>query len=261
MQLHRVTPVDVNAGILHKTLTVQPTTDVLEDALRIYVAAACTAAAFAHLQQYCSAGCVLWHGNELKNDLANCFNWTSECLVSIGEHIAKMKQPSLVFMLGSTFSRYRVWFDAARSALEHAAGLVYEGLLASLAVCAKEVEALTPRYAHLFQKVVSPLVKRVLLQSVGRTKLMDQTVCLHGRLTAAVAFQRRVFCACQPNEEQIAAIQNTFVSAKAACSVTAACSVIYEVPAGTKQRAERDKLLSRARPEYPACLLAALEAL
>ena len=59
-------------------------------------------------------------------------------------------------------------------------------------------------------------------------------------------------------DPDLEAAKNIFSAARAACSVTAACSVLFE-QSGAKQQAEKEKLLSRARPEFPSCLQNALE--
>ena len=107
--------------------------------------------------------------------------------------------------------------------------------------------------------------------------LGTKTIALHGRLSLAVqvralwvpslatAADKVLKNEAEQDEAEdvdpdpeLQASKNIFLSARAAVSVTAACSVLFE-QTGEKQKAEKVKLTSRSRPEFPLCLQQALE--
>ena len=79
-------------------------------------------------------------------------------------------------------------------------------------------------------------------------------------MATACEWRTRWTISVDEGDEEMTGLRNVFDAAKAACLVTAACSVLWE-QSGADQIAERDKLLKKKRPEWPNCLLHALEAL
>ena len=225
MRLWRTTRCDVNVAALRCTATDSHEAlamDVLDDALSMFVAAVQVVAAFLHIQaKYCDASECPFEakGNSLKPDLVNAFAWTSSVLDSVEGpkgRLGAMKQQSLAFMQGSVFHTHRSWFASARDALHMAAQLLHGKILSSTLSMSKDVENLTPRYAHLFQKTVNPLAKRILLQAPGRSKLMEYTLALHGRIAIAAEWQTRWKISSPAFDEDIMSLQNVFRAAKSA---------------------------------------------
>lgn len=199
--------------------------------------------------------------NRVRSDVAKAMECIKVALELVeGSLLPHLTEAASELLKHSVFAGFRIWFGFARDACSKAAGDVYKNVMSHSKKLATEVAGNTPHYAHLFQKTPNPLAKKVLLKAPSRDSLMKQTLLLHGCVVVAVEWRTRWLVSCDAEDVDMAELQNTFKAAKAACSVVAACSVLWE-QSGAQQKSQRDKLLSRSRPEFPPCLLHALQAL
>jgi len=227
------------------------TLSLLADALKI-------AAALFAIEKVIFNGWAAIEDSVVRDDVSAAMTVLSETLRSVES------QPDLPEaakeLLRLVFPSYRGWFGAARRACSLAAADIYKNIMAVSKKLAEQVEANTPRYAHLFQKCISPAAKKVLLKAPGRDALMNQTLSLHGNMATACEWRTRWTISVDEGDEDMKGLRNVFDAAKVACSVTAACAVLWE-QSGADQIATRNELLKKKRPEWPNCLLHALEAL
>ena len=237
-------------------------------------------AAFNYLQvKYHSEDYAKSKETALKVDVQNALSRAQEALASVAKlSLATPPPTSASFLWKFEAKTLQTWFDMARTAFQAQVGLVYKNCVQLALALAKQTEDATPRYAHMFQKKINvALAKKVLLNTPNRKVLSERTIALHGRLALAV-FVRTEWAVVMPTailrpstggaeeddpedeDPDLETVKTTFNAAKAACSVTAACSVLYE-HTGPKQQAEKAKLLSRARPEFSESLQKALESI
>lgn len=155
------------------------------------------------------------------------------------------------------------WLQSLRAALRQAGRRLWQHVVARARSLATEAEAVTPRYGHLItkSKLQSAMLKKVMLASSTRARLSELTVGLHKLLGAAAELQAQY----GGDDNDVESVDITgpeaiFTAAKDACTVTAACAILFE-KTGPDQKSERDRFLSRGRLEIGEPLLAALRAL
>jgi hypothetical protein len=204
--------------------------------------------------------------------------------------IARDNQKALSMLAGGSakaFAKYPLplgikmfalapWFEGAQACLKAVAASVRDRLEVFVAGCASEVQKLTPKYDHIVtkDKVNVAMVRKFLLNSPTRQQLVDKAVALHKLITLSVRFRTQwslpetaaaehVAGGGAKEEGEVSELDchiATLKAAKAAVTVTGACSIAYELK-GKEQKIEKDKFLAKDRPELAASLMAALKSI
>ena len=213
----------------------------------------------------------------LKPDLEQAMKTVALIVDEVVPFLAKAQtkaiaQQAKVLLFIDVFS-LTSWFQGARACLTAVAAFVHGRLDKQLAALASEVQKLTPRYDHIItkEKINVAMVRKILLLAPTRQQLVDKTLALHRMISLSAQF-RATWQLPNPaqakgdepgddsQESELSCHLTTLTAGRQAVTVTAACSVVYELK-GKEQQEERDKIVAKDRPEILPSLLTALKSI
>lgn len=158
-------------------------------------------------------------------------------------------------------SELSAWFAGLGDTLPQWGEFLADVAIARMSTLAGELQKVTPVYAHYITdtSVKDAMVKRSLLDSKVRGPLAKTTIALHKAM--ALATSVRAEWGVSPDakrgeaaDPEYECARLAFEAGKAALSVIAACSVVFEM--SPNRVAEAEALTRVARPEIPKALWA-----
>ena len=198
-------------------------------------------------------------------------NFVTEVFSQVGAPLVALLGPAGNCLRNRTLSpsldQLKGWFDRASSLSLSWGRLLHGAAAARMRTIAQEVQSRTPVCYHFItdSKVAEAMVKRSLLSGQIRQALSDRVILLHKIRELEKKwkpFSASTSTGVSPDaakDEEAECARIAFEAGRAALTVIACCSVVFE--GGEGRAAEAETLTAVQRPEVPRALWARVERL